>query len=265
MSAQLATFAGRPTGARVLGAVGVVIALAVWQALPTLGIVSSDEIPGAAPVLRHLGELLFTADFWAATGATLAGAGLGFLLATVIGGVVGTLMGSSLLVSHALTPIVEFLRPVPGVALIPVAILMFGPGLTSDVVLVTFGCVWVMIVQTFYGVRSVDPVALQTARSFGLSTGARIRFVQVPNALPFIATGMRISSSIALIIAVTAELISGNTGLGSSIALMQSLGRVEDMYAYIIASGILGLLAHTVFARFERRLLHWHQSQRTGV
>jgi len=262
---RLGTFASRHSGATILGGAGVLVALAAWQALPATGIVSSTEIPGAAAVLGRLVELLGTGDLWKAVGATLAGAGLGFTAAVVIGVVIGTLMGSSALVRNALSPAVEFLRPVPGVALIPVAMLMFGPGLSSDVALVAFGCVWVVIIQTLAGVGAVDQVAVQTARSFRLSAWDRIRFVQVPSSLPFIATGMRIASSIALIVAVTAELISGNAGLGDSIALAQSAGRVDDMYAYILAAGVLGILAHIGFGGLERRLLHWHQSQRAGV
>ncbi|GAA4738321.1 ABC transporter permease [Nocardioides endophyticus] len=260
-----ATFRRRPAGTTVLGGAGVLLTLALWEALPASGLVSANEIPGALAVLDSLAALVGTGDFWRAVGATLAGAGLGLGIAVAIGVAVGTLMGSIGIVRNALTPTVEFLRPVPGVALIPVAMLMFGPGLTSDVVLVTFGCVWVVIVQTQYGVRAADPVALQTAESFRMSRWARIRFVQVPSSLPFIATGVRIASSIALIVAVTAELISGNTGVGDSIAFAQSAARTEDMYAYIITAGILGVLAHLAFGGIERRLLHWHQSQRTGA
>ncbi len=88
--------------------------------------------------------------------------------------------------------------------------------------------------------------------------------MQLPSALPYIATGLRISSAIALIVAVTAELVAGNTGLGDSIALAQSAGQTEEMYALIVTAGILGVIVHVVFAAFERRLLHWHQSQRAG-
>lgn len=265
MSLRLTDMAGRRSGATLLGGAGVLIALAAWQALPAIGLVSGDEIPGAFTVLGRLVELLAEQDFWTAVGATLAGAGIGFVIAVVAGVTIGTLMGSSTLVLNALTPAVEFLRPVPGVALIPVATLMFGPGLTSDAALVAFGCVWVVIIQTLAGVRAVDQVALQTARSFRLSPWDQVRFVQVPSSVPFIATGMRIASSIALIIAVTAELISGNTGLGNSIALAQSVGRADDMYAYIVAAGVLGILAHMAFGGLERRLLHWHESQREAA
>lgn len=265
MSSSVSVRKSSSPGRGVLGVVGVLLALAVWQALPALGLVPERALPGALAVLGALGTLLGNGEFWAAVWATLAGAGLGLLIAVVAGVLVGTLMGAVRLLGSAFTPAVEFLRPVPGVALIPVAILMFGPGLTSDVALVVFGCVWVVIVQTIYGIKAVEQVAIQTAKSFRMSHLNRIRYVQIPSALPFIATGVRIASAIALIIAVTAELVAGNDGLGSSIALAQSTGRTDDMYAYIVTAGLLGILAHFAFGSVERRLLHWHESQRAGT
>lgn len=252
-------------GSLLLGGVGVLLALAAWELAPAVGLVPGDDIPPASEVLSSLADLLGTAAFWDATGATLAGAGIGLGIAAVVGVALGILMGSSRVAWHALRPTMEFLRPVPGVALIPVAILVFGPSLEGDVLLVSFGCLWPMLVQTLYGVRAVDEVALATARSYGLSRAERIRYVQLPSALPYIATGLRISSAIALIIAVTAELVAGNTGLGDSIALAQSAGQTEEMYALIVTTGVLGVLVHVVFSALERRFLHWHQSQRAGA
>jgi ABC-type nitrate/sulfonate/bicarbonate transport system permease component len=249
----------------LLGGVGVLLALAAWQVAPAIGIVPQDQVPPATDVLSSLADLLGTDGFWRAVGMTLAGAGIGLGIAVVAGVALGILMGSNKVAWHALRPTVEFLRPVPGVALIPVAILVFGPSLEGDVLLVAFGCLWPMLVQTLYGVRAVDDVALATARSYGLTHVQRIRFVQLPSALPYIATGLRISSAIALIVAVTAELVAGNTGLGESIMLAQSAGQTEEMYALIVTAGLLGVIVHVVFSALERRLLHWHQSQRAGA
>lgn len=265
MGARLNALPQRRSGALLLGVTGVALALLLWQLAPALGLVPSDDLPGAGPVLAKLVSLAGTSAFWSAVGSTLAGAGAGLAIAVVAGVALGVLMGSSTVAWHALRPTVEFLRPVPGVALIPVAILVFGPSMQSDIFLVAFGCVWVMLVQTLYGVRDVDEVALQTARSYGLTRAQRIRFVQLPSSLPYIATGLRIASSIALIVAVTAELVAGNAGLGKSISLAQSVGQTEEMYALIVAAGMLGIAVHIAFGALERRFLHWHQSQRVGA
>jgi ABC-type nitrate/sulfonate/bicarbonate transport system permease component len=111
-------------------------------------------------------------------------------------------------------------------------------------------------------VQDVDPVATDTARSFGLGRLARLRHITLPAAVPYIATGVRISSAVALILAVTAELVIGSAGLGRSISVAQSGGAIDVMYALIIATGILGWLLNILATRGERRVLHWHPSQR---
>lgn len=265
VAARLTALPRTRAGSLVLGGAGVLLALTVWELIPALGLVRAEDLPGALAVLGELAALAGTGPFWNAVGSTLAGAAIGLAIALVGGVVLGVLMGSNRVAWHALRPTVEFLRPVPGVALIPVAILVFGPSMQSDIFLVAFGCLWIMLIQTLYGVRDSDEVALQTARCYGFTRAQRIRWVQLPGALPYIATGLRICAGIALIIAVTAELVAGNAGLGRSISLAQSVGQTEEMYALIVAAGILGVLVHIVFSALERRVLHWHSSQRVGA
>jgi ABC-type nitrate/sulfonate/bicarbonate transport system permease component len=157
---------------------------------------------------------------------------------------------------------IEFLRPIPSVALIPLAVLVYGTGLESKVFLAVFASFWPLFVQTLYGVQDVDPVVTDTARSFGLGRFERIWRIRLPAAVPYIATGVRISSAVALILSVTAELVIGSAGLGRSISVAQSGGAIDVMYALIIATGILGWLLNILATRGERRVLHWHPSQR---
>ena len=157
---------------------------------------------------------------------------------------------------------IEFLRPIPSVALIPLAVLVYGTGLESKVFLAVFASFWPLFVQTLYGVQDVDPVVTDTARSFGLGRLERLWRIRLPSAVPYIATGVRISSAVALILAVTAELVIGSAGLGRSISVAQSGGAIDVMYALIIATGILGWALNILATRGERRVLHWHPSQR---
>jgi ABC-type nitrate/sulfonate/bicarbonate transport system permease component len=196
-------------------------------------------------------------------GGTLSGWAGGLGIATVLGVPLGIAIGSSRTVYRATRTLIEFLRPVPSVALIPVAILVYGAGLESKVFLAAFAAFWQLLVQTVYGVQDVDPVATDTARSFGFSRRERLQRVALPSALPYIATGLRIASSVALILAVTAELVIGSQGLGRQINIARSGGNVELMYALIIATGLLGWLLNGFFLAVERRALHWHESQRS--
>ena len=193
---------------------------------------------------------------------TLQGWALGLGLAILLAVPAGILVGSSALAYRALRVPIEFLRPIPSVALIPLAVLVYGTGLESKVFLAVFASFWPLFVQTMYGVQDVDPVVTDTARSFGLGRFERIWRIRLPAAVPYIATGVRISSAVALILAVTAELVIGSAGLGRSISVAQSGGAIDVMYALIIATGMLGWLLNILATRGEKRVLHWHPSQR---
>jgi ABC-type nitrate/sulfonate/bicarbonate transport system permease component len=151
------------------------------------------------------------------------------------------------------------------VALIPLAILIYGTGLRSAVFLAAFAALWQILVQTLYGVQDTDPVARDTARAFGLRRSRVLLRVTLPSAVPYIATGLRIASSVSLILVVTAELVIGSPGLGQAINVARQGGNVELMYALIIATGILGYVLNLLFVWGERRVLHWHPSQRSGL
>ena len=187
---------------------------------------------------------------------------IGLGLAALIAIPAGIVIGSSRLLYRSLRAVIEFLRPIPSVALIPLAVLIYGSGLESKVFLATFAATWPLLMQTLYGVQDVDPVATDTARSFGFGRASRLLRVTLPSAIPYIATGVRISAAVALILCVTAELVIGAAGLGREINLARQGGAVDLMYALIIATGLLGWALNAVFARGERRVLHWHPSAR---
>ena len=193
---------------------------------------------------------------------TLQGWALGLGIACLVAIPSGILIGSSPLLYRALRVPIEFLRPIPSVALIPLAVLVYGSGLQSKVFLAAFAATWPLLMQTLYGVQDVDPVATDTARSFGFSRGSRLLRVTLPSAVPYIATGIRISAAVALILVVTAELVIGAPGLGREINLARQGSNVELMYALILATGLLGLLVNQLFTWAERRVLRWHPSQR---
>ena len=113
-----------------------------------------------------------------------------------------------------------------------------------------------------YGVRDVDPVAVDTARSFGVPKRERLWRITLPSAVPYIATGMRIASAVALILAFTAELFMGTPGLGKLLNYAQSYGLTTQLYALALATGALGVGTHLLFTTVERRALRWHPSQR---
>jgi ABC-type nitrate/sulfonate/bicarbonate transport system permease component len=238
--------------------------LVLFDVLPRIGVLPEDHFPPISRTLRTLGEQLGKGSFWDAVWNTLQGWALGLGIAAALAIPLGIAIGSNRLLYRAMRGLIEFLRPIPSVALIPLAILIYGTGLKSKVFLATFASFWQLIVATLYGVQDVDPVATDTARSFGFSRPQRLFRVTLPSAIPYIATGLRIASAVSLILNVTAELVIGSAGLGRSINVARSGGNEKLMYALIIATGVLGLLLNAIFVRAERRVLHWHPSHRPG-
>jgi ABC-type nitrate/sulfonate/bicarbonate transport system permease component len=151
------------------------------------------------------------------------------------------------------------------VALIPLAVLVFGNTIRSTLLLVVYASFWQVLVQVLYGVADVDPVARDTARTFGLGRGARVRHVTWPTALPYVFTGIRLAAAVALILAITAELVIGIPGLGQQIGVAQSSGAVPRMYALVLVTGVIGVVVNVGFRAVERRALRWHTSVRGEV
>ena len=243
-------------------AVAVICVLALWQLVVGIGLLNEDHVPSMSATVAELAELLGDGDFWSAVGSTLQGWALGLGIAAVLAIPLGIVIGSSATAYRSVRFVVEFLRPIPSVALVPLAVLIYGVGLESKVFLAAFASFWPLFVQTLYGVQDVDPVTTDTARSFGLGRFERLYRVTLPSAVPYIATGLRISSAVALILAVTAEIVIGSAGLGREINVARSSGAVEVMYALIITTGLLGWLLNIATTRAERRVLHWHPSHR---
>jgi ABC-type nitrate/sulfonate/bicarbonate transport system permease component len=242
--------------------IGVLSVLVLIELVVRVGLVNDRYFPPITKDGSALVRLLGEGDYWTSILHTLEGWGIGLAIAIAIAVPLGLALGFSDLLYHATRPIVELLRPVPSVALVPLAILVYGTGLKSSIFLVAFASVWPLLVQTMYGARDLDPLQLETARSYRIGVVDRVLRVTLMGAVPYIATGLRIASATALILAITAELIIGTEGLGKSINLARQGGAVDEMYALIITTGLLGWGLTSLFAAGERRVLRWHPSQR---
>ncbi|TDC02248.1 ABC transporter permease [Actinomadura bangladeshensis] len=246
----------------LLGAAGLAAVMAALELATIAGLLPEKTFPRISSDLRQLAELAGGGELWTAVGHTLQGWAISFGLAVVIAVLLGMAIGSSTVLHAATTAVIEFLRPIPSVALIPLVVLVLGTGLQSKIFLATFAAAWPVLIATIYGMRDVEPVALDTARSFRARPHDRLLSVVLPSAVPYIATGLRVASTTALILCVTAELVIGAPGLGQSITVAQAGGQYQLMYALIIATGLLGVLLNLVFVAIEKRLLRWHPSQR---
>lgn len=246
----------------MLGLLGVLLVTILVELVPRLGLVDARFLPPATEIFASLVGLLGEGSFWGALGNTLITWFIGLVVAMVLGVGLGMLIGSFPIVREFTSSTIEFLRPIPSVALIPLVVLLLGTQRPSTLVLVIYAAFWQVLVQVLYGVADVDPIARDTARSYHFRFFSEGYWVVWPTALPYVVTGFRLAATVALILTLTGELIIGTPGLGQQIAVAQSSGAVPLMYALIVVAGILGVLVN-VLARFiEAKALFWHPSIR---
>ncbi|MFI9827430.1 ABC transporter permease [Streptomyces sp. NPDC051913] len=253
-----------------LGALGVLLAFGVCEAVSRAGIVRRSYLPPASEVLARAAELAGDSAFLGGVGATLRAWALGLLLAVLLAVPLGLLLGSVPVVDAAARAVVEFLRPLPSVALIPLVSLLLGSGTETEVALVTYASVWPILFNTVYGLGETDPLAKDTLRAFGFGRLSVLLRVELPGTAPFIAAGIRISAAVALVLAVATEILSGfGEGLGIFIARSGlATDGTRDVLAGVVWAGVLGLVINGVLIRGERLLFPWTAGERergTGV
>jgi NitT/TauT family transport system permease protein len=231
------------------------------EAFARLGWLTS-YVPPPSVIFVALWHGLLDGDISSQIGITLSvyARGLGIAAAAAI--LIGIVMATYKPVYDALKIIVEFLRPVPSVALIPLAILFFGLGPAMRITVISYAAFWPLLINTIYGVRAIDPLALDVARNFGITGTEALRRVTLPSALASVATGFRISASIALVVTITTELIAGNNGIGFYISQMEQANRLPEMYAGIVLTGILGYALNGLYMEIERRVVFWTPAAR---
>jgi ABC-type nitrate/sulfonate/bicarbonate transport system permease component len=218
-------------------------------------------VPPVSEILAALGRLFLSGEIAGHLLYTLSRFAQGYVTAALLAVSLGVLLGYFRLLHHLLETVIEFLRPMPSVAIIPVAVLTLGIGDAMIVAVTVYASVWPILVNTMDGVKHIEPTLIDTARTFGLRRWAILRQVVLPGASPYIVTGLRISLSIALILVTTAEMIAGSRGLGFFILDQERSFNSGNMYAGIIVVAALGYGLNWLFLRLEARMLRW----RSGI
>jgi ABC-type nitrate/sulfonate/bicarbonate transport system permease component len=218
-------------------------AVELWFSGPPSRLFLGDEV--FRDVLPSLGRLL-----------------AGWSLAVVFGITLGALIGRSQKASELVDPSLQFLRAIPGPALVPVFILLLGTESTMRIVLIAFGSVWPVLLNTIEGTRTVDPVQLDTASAFKLPRGARLFRIVLPAAMPKIFAGIRVSLSLAVILMVVSELVASTNGIGYRILNAQIMFMLTDMWCGIVLLAVIGYSLNALFLKVEDRVLDWHRGAR---
>jgi ABC-type nitrate/sulfonate/bicarbonate transport system permease component len=247
---------------RRLAAIG--LSLVIWEALVEGGVLSSAAVATPLATGKALGPLLGSAPFWTALRATAYSWALGLAISILIAVPAGLLLGASDLAYRLFRTMIDFLRTIPPVALVPLVLLLYGATQRMALVLIVFGTVWSVLLQSMYGVHQVDVVVRDVARSYRLRRRERVLFVTLPSAAPFVATGVRIAATMSLLLAIGAELIGGAPGLGESLALAQQASEIPKIFALVTVIAVLGVLLNLGMIRLERSVLKWHSAQRSA-
>jgi ABC-type nitrate/sulfonate/bicarbonate transport system permease component len=243
---------------RVSGVILIALLLAFWQ-LSAMYLVKSPTWPTVTRIFEAWLENVADGTLLKHLLATFWRQMLGYGLAVLLGVGLGLAMGYFRPLYNLFEPLVEVLRPIPGPAYLPVLVLFVGIGHEMKVVLILLASFFPILLNTYSGVRSIDRVQFDTARTLGLTTLQTIRELVLPAASPQILTGMRISLAISLILAILGEMIVSNDGLGYFTLLAQRTFKVPEMYAGIFTLAIFGYALNRIFLAVEARLIAWHR------
>ncbi|WP_216210102.1 ABC transporter permease [Amycolatopsis aidingensis] len=250
----------RPFYRNLAGLIGFFV---LWEAVVRAGLVREVFLPPPSEVLTSLAELLGQESFLRDIIASLLAWAIAMCVAIGIAVPAGLLLGSIPGLRVATRAIVEFLRPIPSVALIPLVILVIGGGPEAKITLAVYASLWPILYNTIYAFDEIDPLLIDTARSCGTSRTRILRTVALPHAAPFIFTGIRMSGAIALILVVSTEFIAGaHRGIGNFILEASGgAGRMDLVLAGTVVAGLAGYLINEGLERVGRRLFRWNTAE----
>lgn len=240
---------------RWLGLALVVALLLAWELAVATGAIRALSFPGVSAIVEAWVGLIVDGPLVVELLDTLRRMLIGFSIAALIGIPLGLLTGTSRLAHSLFEPLTELIRPIPSPAYIPIAILLLGIGDSMKVAVVSVAALFPILLNTYQGVRDIDPILTDTGRTFGLQRMTILREVALPAALPSVLTGMRISLGIAFIVVVVAEMVIGNDGMGHLILASQRAFRIPEMYAGIFTLAVLGYSINRLFVSLEDVLL----------
>lgn len=229
----------------------------IWQLVANFKLISPVFLPGPDRAWAALMRGLATGDLTSKLVGTLEHMAYGWLAASIAGIALGALIGSSRLMRAYIAPSLEFLRPLPVSAIIPVAIAMLGLTQGMALFVIAFGAIWPIMLATIHGFGAVEPRLYEVARALQMSRSAVVFKIALPSALPDILAGMRLSLTVALILSVVCEVLAGLDGLGHWVLLSARAFRSADLFAGVILLGATGYVTSVAMSLAERRLLAW--------
>ena len=223
-----------------LGAVVPVALLCIWEAIWHIDALRMESVshPWEVAIAFYRGWL--DGSILLLTLQTFESALLGFAIAAAIGVAVGVFLGLAPRAERIVGPSIDLMRPVPSVALIPLALMIYGFGVRMEASIVAFACVWPVLIVTIAAVRSIDPGLLEVARVLQMTAAERTFKIVLPAAAGRIAVGLQLALAISLVVAVTVEIVINPRGLGYGMMSAQQSMHFDKMYAQLLWIGVVG-------------------------
>jgi NitT/TauT family transport system permease protein len=251
----------------VRGLFGLICFFAICELLSRTGVVPRKYLPAPSVVLIRMVQVLGNQAFLLDLIATVLAWAIALAISIIIAVPAGLLLGSVPVVRVATRAIVEFLRPIPSVALIPLAIMLIGGGPETKITLAVYAALWPILFNTIYALDEIDPILVDSARSFGISRRRIMFTVALPHTAPFALTGIRLSAAVALIVVVSTEFLAGgSSGLGTFILdASTGAGRTDLVLAGTVIAGILGFLVNEALEQLHKRGMRWSTVERRAL
>jgi NitT/TauT family transport system permease protein len=235
----------------------VIALLAIWEAVPRLGLADPAFLPPFSDVIAAGWQLAQSGELYDDVAASLLRALSGFLISVVLIVPLGLAVGWYARLGDLLNQFIEVCRNTAPLALLPVFILLLGIGELSKVTMVIYSCAWPLLLNTIAAVKQVDPLLIKSARTMGASPQQLFRKVILPAALPTIFVGIRLASASAMLVLVASEMVGAKAGLGYLIIYSQYSFLIPQMYFGILGITVIGLIFNAALEALERRLMRW--------
>jgi NitT/TauT family transport system permease protein len=251
----------RPVIRNLIGLAGFLL---LWEVVSQSGLVSKTSLPPPSVVFPRLADLIGQSSFQRDVIATVLAWLIALLVSIAIAVPGGLLLGSLPWLRTSTRALIEFIRPIPPVALIPLIVMTIGSGPDAKITLAVLASVWPILFNIIYALDDIDPLLLDTARSFGNRRGRVLATVALPHVAPFAFTGIRLSAAIALIVTVSTEYLAGSdVGVGAFIIdVYTNINGMDEVLAGTIVIGITGYLVNEGMERLGKRVFHWSDTTR---
>src|SRR5579875_1676241 len=240
---------------RLRGLLIPVVLIALWEIGSRAGILPEDTMSRPSDIAVAGWDALLDGSLLIATVQTFQTALLGLAIGSSIGIVLGAFVGLSPILEGIIGPTLDTVRPIPAVALIPLALLIYGFGVRMEVLVITYATVWPVLIVTISAVRGIEPRLLEVARTLEMPAMSRMRRIVLPAALARIAVGIRVSAGVALVVAVTVEIVLNPQGLGYGMIIAAQSLRPELMWAELLWVGLAGWAFNSLLTTIDRRWL----------